>query len=272
MEKRKCNKMKRLVIVLACCLFITVGIFVGLRILGSSPSTSSIIPFLTATPTEEIKSTIPQVQEVVFNSISYAFDTFDISDVSKLRLIGNFTEKKTTKQIMEDNGCIFGVNAGFYSTDNTPLGLFIGENYQQQTPINSALFNGYLSFNKITGDISSKPPNYKYVSAIQSGPLLFVNGVQQFLSIQDDTHERRVVAIITKEQNLIFIIIYTKDSLYQGPLLGNLPKLLSQISNQLDSPIRDAINLDGGSASTFLSESINIQELTSVGSMFCLTK
>jgi exopolysaccharide biosynthesis protein len=270
MEKRKRANMKHVFPVLAGLFVVAVCIVVFHSVWTTKPpSTAPAIPI---TPTDEGTSPKTHTQEMIFNSVPYAFEVFEIADVTKVRLIANFKEKRTTKQIMEEHRCLFAVNAGFYSTANTPLGLFIGENYPQTKAIPSALFNGYVSVTNGKASISSRPPDNTTDIAVQTGPLLFVNGEPQLLSIQNDSHERRIIVGLSRDGHMVFIVLFIKDSLYQGPLLEDLPQLIEKINPLLPSPLYSAINLDGGTASAFISPSTSIQELTSVGSVFCLIK
>lgn len=211
------------------------------------------------------------VNEIEFDSIPYSIELFEINDITKLRLIGNFKDKKTAKQLYSDEACRFMTNGGFYSTESTPLGLFVGENYSQSKPLTSALLNGYV-FITDTKSIITSTPLTSYRLAVQTGPLLIQDKTVQLLRIQNDTYERRMIAAVTQKNTLVFIMLYKKDSLYEGPLLKDVPKMLSQISTNLASPITNAINLDGGTASTFISPKTTIQELSPVGSVFCLIK
>lgn len=211
------------------------------------------------------------VNEIEFDSIVYSIELFEITDIAKLRLIGNFSERKTAKQLNNDEACHFMTNGGFYSTENTPLGLFIGENYSQPKPLTSALLNGYV-FITDTESIITSTPITSYRLAVQTGPLLIKNSTIQLLRIQNDTYERRMIAAVTQKNTLVFIMLYKKDSLYEGPLLKDIPEILDQISAELALPITNAINLDGGTASTFISPNTTIQELSPVGSVFCLSK
>ena len=69
---------------------------------------------------------------------------------------------------------------------------------------------------------------------------------------------------------VLFFVLYDRENPYQGPLLSEVPFLLTQWQKQTTQEVRDAINLDGGSASAWYSEGFFLQELTAVGSFFCV--
>lgn len=91
------------------------------------------------------------------------------------------------------------------------------------------------------------------------------------MSVKNDKQARRVVAGVTGENKLIFLVFYDNNQYYSGPYLNDLPDLVDKTGKSLDLNIADAINLDGGSASAFISDDIKLTELTPVGSFFCIS-
>jgi len=155
------------------------------------------------------------------------------------------------------------INGGFYDTANKPLGLFrIGETVLAKQ-IQSNLLNGFLSDDGITVAV----PTGRFV--LQSGPLLIQRGNPLPLKIQNDEHARRMVAAKTGE-GFLFLTVYKEDSVFEGPLLADLPKVIQKINTKENLGIVDAINLDGGSASAFKNAETTLSELTPVGSLFCI--
>lgn len=204
---------------------------------------------------------------VEFNGLSYACAYFEVLDMSKLSLIANFSDKKTSKDNIDENTCTAAVNGGFYDTNNKPLGLFINQSLQT-TAIQSSLLNGFLSIDSSPDIAYAEPKHVKM--AIQTGPMLLLNGKKLPLIINNDEHARRVIAGITDGGFLVFLTIYTADSVSQGPLLGDIPEIVEIINTKLPHPLVSAINLDGGNASVFKNKDIYIPEVSTVGSMFCL--
>jgi exopolysaccharide biosynthesis protein len=230
----------------------------------SSPMVS--LSAMTDPPTPLSKT---QEQTIVYNGTTYAYDFFTTIHPEKLLLIPNFTEKRSGDQIMTEHMCISGVNGGFYTPNNQPLGLFLSGGTTLQKQIMSTLVNGFISFGK-TITIGSNPTNETYL--LQTGPLLYANQIPLPLAIKNDTHDRRMIAITTTDNTVIFITLYIPDAVFQGPLLGDVPVLLQKIDTEHNFHIQDAINLDGGSASFFSTDSHTISELNLIGSLICLEK
>lgn len=204
---------------------------------------------------------------VSWNDITYGFEYFEVHDISRLTLIANFTQKKTSEFLVTENDCQYAINGGYYDTNNKPLGLFINP-LLQTTAIESALVNGYVS-------VATKPAiAYDFTDnstlAIQTGPMLLVDGIKLKLAIKNDEYARRMVAGITSKGVLIFLTIFIPETKVQGPKLADLPDIIEKINARLPNKILNAINLDGGNASMFKNSNISISEVSSVGSIFCL--
>ena len=78
-----------------------------------------------------------------------------------------------------------------------------------------------------------------------------------------------MVLAISSDNTPYFIASTLKDSDAEGSMLKDLPQLITCIGKKEDIAFSDAINLDGGSASTFYTPNIHIKELTSIGSYLC---
>jgi uncharacterized protein YigE (DUF2233 family) len=191
-------------------------------------------------------------------------------DPEKTELYSNLKEQHLSEQIKVDKSCQILVNGGFYSKENTHLGLFIANFETISKPIQSALLNGFLSINSRNVSIKDYVSGVSPRIAIQSGPLLMQNGKALALNIKNDEPSRRIVAGITDDNKLIFLAFYRDDSDYQGPLLGSLPEIISLFKKHTGINITDAINLDGGSASVFITNYVLLRELTRIGSYFCV--
>lgn len=212
------------------------------------------------------------------NSIKFDFNDQNISVVwykidnsEKLILIPNFSEKLTSKEIIDKNNCQFLSSAGFYNKDDSPIGLVIADSKLVNSWQENSLFDGILSVNQMaTPRITRQIPQDQLLIATQVGPILKENAQVQTLRIQNDNPSRRTVAAITGENVLYFLSFYDTNSNYSGPLLANLPNILQTFENKTRITFADAINLDGGSASAFHSPSINLIEASPVGAFFCL--
>ena len=77
-----------------------------------------------------------------------------------------------------------------------------------------------------------------------------------------------MVVGITKKGETIFLVLYDPENTWSGPKLADTPGVLSGVIERLQ--LTDALNLDGGSASAFIRGDLSLEELTSVGSFFCV--
>lgn len=256
--------MKKIFSILAGICIVCIGIFFVVASLlrhNTSQTTLSNI-FSTPLPAQYVKSSI-----VSWNGITYAYEYFEVKDISRLTLIANFTQKKSSNLLIKENSCQYAINGGYYDTNNKPLGLFLNATLKNPS-INSALVNGYISVtNKptISFDIPQNP-----ILAVQTGPMLIVEGQKLKLAIKNDEYARRMIAGISRNGTLLFMTIFVPETKVQGPKLVELPNVIEQINKKLQNPLLSAINLDGGNASMFKNINIYIPEVSSVGSIFCL--
>lgn len=163
------------------------------------------------------------------------------------------------------------MNGGFYSKQNTHLGLFVSNFETISRFSQNSLLNGFLSIDSadkitISADLPSATPRL----GLQSGPLITRNGESLNLSINNDEPNRRIAAGTTRDNKLIFLVFYRDSAEFEGPLLGKLPEIINLFKKQTGIDIVDAINLDGGSASVFVSNYDLLRELTMIGSYFCI--
>src|SRR5258708_7895255 len=187
-----------------------------------------------------------------------------------LTLIPNFEKKEIAKDVYDREKCKLLTNAGFYSLDNKPIGLFIADGVPLSNLQNNLLFDGVFSVNfmgipRITRSIPRDPLKL----ALQSGPILKENNEFKNLSIIDDHPARRIVMGVTGENKAVLMVIYKDGSSFDGPLLGNLPTVLKTFEEKSETTLPDPINLDGGGASAFYSGDTILTEASPVGSFFC---
>lgn len=258
--------------VLICPLLFIIGVIAWFIWKQTSPSTAPS-PITTAPSVTPASTPIPQTDAytLIYNGTTYAYDFFRIQPYGKLHLFPNFTDRKSGDTLVMTHECAAAISGGFYTTDNQPLGLFRSDNITMRNRIDSALLNGFISFNTTAAAVGEDPMDGAS-DALQTGPLLYGNGNPLPLSIRNDQHERRMIALETMEGTLIFMVVYISDATFQGPLLAELPLILRDIDTLQHFHIRDAINLDGGSASFFTSGAHTVSELQLIGSLFCLQK
>jgi uncharacterized protein YigE (DUF2233 family) len=189
----------------------------------------------------------------------------------EVELYSNLKERKLSEEIKVNKSCQILVSGGFYSTENMHLGLFISNFETISKSIQSATHNGFLWIDSDgTIVISSDPPSITPRLGLQSGPLLIQKSLPIPLIIKNDEPSRRIVAGITSDNQLIFLVFYRDSSQFEGPMLETLPEVVKLFEKQTGISILDAINLDGGSASIFISNYDRLNELAHVGSYFCI--
>ncbi|MEK7544107.1 MAG: phosphodiester glycosidase family protein [Patescibacteria group bacterium] len=229
-----------------------------------APQHPSPSPTITRKPTPPAQSV-----DVSIDTITYRVAWALVRDLSSLTLIPNFTQKRTARSLIDSDECTYVVSGGFYTKDDQPTGLFSAQGKTIRTSIPNNLLNGFFSMDQNdTASILSSPPGESVRLALQTGPILFQNGMPVKLAIRDDEFARRVGLGVMKNGSVVFFIIYDPENTWSGPKLADMPNILSKILPHLT--ITDAVNLDGGSASAFIRDEFSLQELTSVGSFFCI--
>lgn len=215
-------------------------------------------------------SPVNNEQNIKINGKEYTYAWIQISNSDSLFLFPNFIEKYTLNEALSNYTCKNLTSGGFYTETNSPIGLFISEEGKLSNEANNKLFNGYFTLTKngiptINRKYSGDPVRI----GLQAGPILIYSGVVQKLSLVSDKMARRNVIALTKEDEIYFITIYDKESVFIGPLLVNLPEIINTIQNEIGAEFDSALNLDGGTASVFYNQDIQLSELTLVGSFFC---
>lgn len=265
MEKRR-RFVKKLLLFVAVGLLVIVS-FVVYRTFQPNPledGPKKLPSAVTDTPTPR------QYLTVRYGGGTYGYDMVTVSDPDTLDLIPNFTARLDTTTLMEQYGCQKGVNGGFYDTENQPLGLFIADGNTLRQAVQNRLINGFVSVLGRQALISSNPPGATVRLSLQTGPLLLSDGSPLALAIRNDEPARRVVAAINGNGTLYFIVIFDEEGVFLGPKLADLPAIVATISEDNHLRLDSAVNLDGGSASAFFSETTRLSELTAVGSLFCI--
>lgn len=219
---------------------------------------------------------VPNPILVDYQDIKYQVYLQKIPNPKFLNLIPNFTEKKLSKTIMEDEKCMFGANAGFYTKDDKPLGYFFANEKFLNNNIHSKSFlNGFIFLTKQgLFDLSTELPEKEKLKFIfQSGPVFTP---KSNLKITDDKPARRILIGKTGTGNFYFIAVTEEENKNSGPYLASLPAVIQKFNSQPTTPntqLATLINLDGGSASAFYDETgTMLQEITPVGSFLCYKK
>ncbi|MBI5620999.1 phosphodiester glycosidase family protein [Candidatus Gottesmanbacteria bacterium] len=248
-----------------------VSVLIGAATLGRKPLVPPIpnpAPIPTLAPTLAPPGNTIDIQ---INERTFRVAWITISDPSALSLIPNFTEKRTAQSLIDGRECQQVINGGFYTKDYQPTGLFISEGNVIRTSIPNTLLNGYLSVDRASAaSIRSTPPDTEVRLALQTGPILIQNSTPLRLAIREDEFARRSVGAVTQKGMVMFLSIYESENAWSGPKLADVPTILAKLVSHARLDLRDAINLDGGSASAFIRPDLSLGELTAVGSFFCI--
>lgn len=209
-------------------------------------------------------------KKITFNNEVFRYDYFATSQADTLKLINNVAEGFSSQQLIKEKTCKYFTNAGFYTKDLENIGkLSIDGEVESQYQKNQ-LFNGFLHASK-SGQllIEKARDSIAFENGFQSGPLLFEEKNRLTLAMKNDAHERRMIAITTLDKKTIFMVLLGESSQFEGPLLGDLPKIIEQIALIESFQIESAMNLDGGTASVFFNQQNYLKELKSVGTFLC---
>lgn len=225
-----------------------------------------LVVFTLSVQPEYSQGVEPTPTPVIYKE-KYTFKFWKVIDTSKLKLIPNFDLKKSTSELITENNCKAGINGGFYSEENEPIGEFISDEMVISKYRENKLLNGFIRIgndNTVSIDYQAANPEAKII--LQTGPILIKNKQIVKLALIRDKPARRMIAGLNTDNQLIFASVFNPDSVLDGPMLADTAKWLSDLN------LTEAINLDGGSASAFFSPELKINEWQTVGSWWCLTQ
>ncbi len=224
--------------------------------------TNTITPSISLSPTQSLSTSASTPQSGIQSS------WIVVRDIDKISLYSNLNEKLAAKEAKEVYGCNALINGSFFGEDQKHIGLFITEGKTLSIPKDSTLFNGFFSIQAKKPVIASQIPSNAY-TAIQTGPILMRNGVAVQITSGSEK-ARRMVAAVSSTGEVIFLTFYDSSSLALGPTLSELPKHLQELNKNTNLEIKDAINLDGGAHSAFLSDQVQLTDIQTPGSYFCV--
>jgi uncharacterized protein YigE (DUF2233 family) len=254
--------MKKIVLIILFCSIILGLYFVYQSLLPKPQTFTPALPLLTPSP--QPFSTIEHNKE------TYAYSLITVDNPQQVTLIPNFTERLDSESIIHEHTCQKAVNGGFYDKTNNPLGLFISEGNMLRGAVANALINGYIAADDKQISLSLTKPDEEPRFALQTGPFLIKDGNPLSLAIRNDENARRMAAATSSKGTTYFIAVFNPNAFFEGPLLSDLPIILKEIVAKEHLIIDNAVNLDGGSASAFVSATTRLSELTPVGSLFCV--
>lgn len=226
-------------------------------------------------PTERISIPTPDTEiapsYIIVDGRRISYD-FTSAAAENIGLVSNMPVSTDSASAMRSNNCSALTSAGFYTKEQSPLGLFRIGSHIFSPEIQSALVDGFVSVsadNHISiGQNSAGPSNSKFI--FQSGPLVRIHGAVRPLKIRSDEYARRLVAAVSESQKLHIIVLFDGEVPFSGPLLSQVPDIIESISAKESLGLTDAVNLDGGSASVFITDNRTLGELSPAGGFFCI--
>jgi exopolysaccharide biosynthesis protein len=200
---------------------------------------------------------------------------FIVDDIENLSLRSNLSDQLSAKEAKDKYECTRIISGGFYSDSETQgkdgkhIGLFVTEGETLSPYKGNSLFNGFLHIENESATISSNVPSNSDI-ALQTGPLLMTSGNPRKLSLVRDEKARRMVAATTSDNKLLFMTFFESSSYVSGPKLAELPELVKKLGEEEQLEIIDAINLDGGAHSAFITDEVTLTDIQTPGSYFCV--
>jgi len=210
----------------------------------------------------------PEADSVLINGETFGYLIEKHVNPERIILGNNTTSKSDTQELMIRMKCIFGINGGFYDTQDRPLGWMVIDGKEVSRAKTSDLLNGFISIidSQIEiGKLNNTIADY----GVQSGPLLFSNSEPWTLKMARDEKSRRMVMGNTT-QGVFILGIFDPEADLSGPYLADLPEVVQKIAEEEGLLIQNAINLDGGSASAIYTSRGNLKEISNAGSWWCV--
>lgn len=219
------------------------------------------------TPTDTPSTSVSKQSTEVGN---YTANWISVTNASQIKLYSNLSEGLTSKEAADKYSCGKLVNAGFYTKESTHLGLFKTDGQTISNSAQSTLLNGFFYVDQYsTANISKETPPASAPTILQSGPVLLFTSQKESVVSKTNEQARRMV-VGTGQKGIYFIVFYSSDSVFEGPTLSELPEVVANLDKKASLELEYALNLDGGTASAFLTPDTILPELTPIGGFFCI--
>ena len=217
------------------------------------------------TPSSESQIT-PQETKTVDQ---YAYELISLADHT-VNLYSNLDEKLTSSALFAKYDCLSATSGGFYDEHDQPIGLFISEHQIVRSAIGHDLFIGYISSSDGRSiRITREQPSEDVLWALQSGPIVWDEGVTN-INMKSDENARRIIVAVDTKGNGYLLSITAQGSEYSGPPMMQIPQVLEKIQSKENLHFSMALNLDGGFHSFFKSSTVNQSSLATPGSILCV--
>lgn len=263
--------MKKTIILIAfmfIVLIVVIGIFFVVKIYFNKNNAAVNIPTPAEPSTVPILSTTPKPTFASSTKSNVRYIT--VRDASKITLVSNLKDKLAASEAKEKDGCAYLVSGGFYNQEGKHIGLFVSEQAKISEAISDPTFNGFFSIDTANNPTISTIQIANPRLSLQTGPILFRNSKPLALNLKSDESARRIIAAVNSFGHITFIVFFNQTNPIEGPTLSSLPKLVNDLNKDTNLDYDEAINLDGGAHSAFITDTVNIREISTIGSYFCI--
>lgn len=148
-------------------------------------------------------------------------------------------------EVMEREHCLAGVNGGYFTPEDAPLGLLIADGEVISPLTKARLLSGVVAVKEARIEIFRSrdfPRSLKWKGAVQCGPFLVERG-RAISGLEATRSARRTFVSVGGDQAAL--------GFCSSVSLSDLGKILSIPGIGKDFKIQRALNLDGGSSSAF---------------------
>lgn len=225
----------------------------------------------TQPPTQNTAEEMP-FEQITYEDVSYHVYITKLKETASFELFDNLELQKSSSYAYEQAQCTYLINGGFYNLDNTSIGWFKTADKETSLAELNWLFNAFvvLGNDNQLEIVQQKPISESVTSGFQTGPLLIYNGEYQEVTIPQDKQARRSFLLTDTDDAIYIGMITSSESTFSGPKLQIMGEILNDYSQQQGFSINAAINLDGGSASAFMTPTFKLQEIKPIGSYLCI--
>lgn len=251
-----------------------IGLWYGLRLvsLPSGEIRPTPLPSPQATGIFGLAEQESELRRIEGDFGRYRYGIYTVAAAEAVRVGINVDLASSSAGLADKSSCTGLTSAAFYDTNNQPLGMLVSGGKTLVEFHTNVLLNGVLGYDRDASEavLVYEPGTRNFIWAVQAGPVLVMDQTPMRLQLKSDQQARRIVAGLTNDRELVVMVLVAHDSLFSGPLLVDLPALVMAVAARENLIITQALNLDGGTASAFLTPTLKLKELKPIGSYLCL--
>lgn len=164
---------------------------------------------------------------------------------TRLVILDNPENKEYLGHLMKKNGCLAGVNGGFFHPDTRPLGLMVSEGQTIHRLVRARLLSGVLAVKDRRLSllrVQEFSPSDAPSQALQSGPFL-IDQRKPVAGLNHTKYARRTVVLSGSSGQFGLLVSDSSFTLAELATLLAVPEIVHELD------IIRALNLDGGSSS-----------------------